>query len=93
MTDLIDFAEGEIFKVAEGHVKEILSVDVLGVVPDDEAVVVTTNRGEPAVADDTTRAGKAYRNITSRILGEDIPLMSLDENEGFFGKIKKMFAR
>ena len=74
-------------------VKEILSVDVLGVVPDDEAVVVTTNRGEPAVADDTTRVGKAYRNITSRILGEDVPLMSLDENEGFFGKIKKMFAR
>ena len=74
-------------------VKEILSVDVLGVVPDDEAVVVTTNRGEPAVADDSTRAGRAYRNITSRILGEDVPLMSLDENEGFFGKIKKMFAR
>ena len=74
-------------------VREILSVDVLGVVPDDEAIVVTTNRGEPAVADDTARAGKAYRNITSRIMGEEVPLMNLDENEGFFGKIKKMFAR
>lgn len=74
-------------------VQEILSVDILGVVPDDEAIVVTTNRGEPAVADDTTKAGRAYRNITSRIMGEEVPLMDLDENESFFGKLKKMFAR
>ncbi len=74
-------------------VKEILSVDVLGIVPDDEAIVVTTNRGEPAVADDTTRAGRAYRNITLRIMGEKVPLMDLEENDGFFGKLKKMFAR
>ncbi|MCD8037311.1 MAG: septum site-determining protein MinD [Clostridiales bacterium] len=74
-------------------VKEILSADVLGIVPDDEAIVVTTNRGEPAVADDTTRSGQAYRNITARIMGEDVPLMNLEENDGFFGKLKKMFAR
>ena len=74
-------------------VREILSVDVLGVVPDDEVIVVTTNKGEPAVADEYSKAGRAYRNITSRILGEEVPLMDLDENEGFFGKLKKMFAR
>lgn len=70
-------------------VKEILSVDVLGVVPDDEAVVVTTNRGEPAVADDTTRVGKAYRNITSRILGEDVPLMSLVKMKASSERLKR----
>ena len=73
-------------------VKEILSVDVIGAVPDDESIVVTTNRGEPAVCDDSSRSGKDYRNITARILGEDVPLMRLDEDEGFFGKIRKMFA-
>ena len=67
-------------------------MDVIGAVPDDESIVVTTNRGEPAVCDDSSRAGKAYRNITARILGEDVPLMRLDEDEGFFGKIRKMFA-
>lgn len=74
-------------------VREILSEDVIGIVPDDEDIVVTTNKGEPTVADGSSRAGKAYRNITSRIMGEDVPFMDLDENEGFFGKIRKIFAR
>jgi septum site-determining protein MinD len=74
-------------------VAEILSVDIIGVVPDDEAVVVTTNRGEPAVCDLMTKAGRAYKNITDRIMGEKIPLMDFEENEGFFGRLKKMFAR
>jgi septum site-determining protein MinD len=73
-------------------VKEILSEDVVGIVPDDEDIVVTTNKGEPAVASVTSRAGKAYRNITSRIMGEDVPFMDFEENTGFFGKIKKIFA-
>lgn len=74
-------------------VAEILSVDIIGVVPDDEAIVVTTNRGEPAVCDTMTKAGRAYKNITDRILGEKIPLMDFEENEGFFGRLRKMFAR
>ena len=74
-------------------VREILSVDILGVVPDDEAIVVTTNRGEPAAADNESRAGQAYRNITARILGESVELMDLDEEKGFFGRLKKLLAR
>lgn len=88
-TDMVK--RGDMMSVDD--VKEILSVNVLGVVPDDEAIVVTTNRGEPAVADDFSKAGKAYRNITARIMGEDVPPMDLDAGEGFFGWIKKMFAR
>ena len=74
-------------------VKEILAVDVIGIVPDDEAIVVTTNKGEPVVKDMESRAGKAYRNITSRLMGEEVPFIELEENDGFFGKLKKMFAR
>ena len=70
-------------------VKEILSVDVLGVVPDDEDVVITTNKGEPAVTEENSRAGRAYRNITLRLMGEEVPFMDLSENEG----LKKIFAR
>ncbi len=74
-------------------VKEILSVDVLGVVPDDEDVVITTNKGEPAVTEENSRAGRAYRNITLRLMGEEVPFMDLSENEGFFGRLKKIFSR
>lgn len=83
--------KGDMMSVED--VKEILSVDVLGVVPDDEAVVISTNRGEPAVTEGLTKAGRAYRNITSRIMGEEVELMDFEESEGFFGRLKKIFAR
>lgn len=75
-------------------VTEILAIDILGVVPDDESIVISTNKGEPAVTIETSKAGQAYRNITKRILGENIPLLSLDEEpEGLVEKFKKLFRR
>ena len=71
-------------------VTEILAIDILGVVPDDESIVVSTNRGDPSVADNSSKAGQAFRNITKRLLGEDIPLMDLN-NAGFMSAIKKFF--
>lgn len=56
---------------------EILSEDLIGVIPDDENVIVSTNRGEPAVLTGLSGAGNAYFNIAKRIMGENIPLMSL----------------
>ena len=73
-------------------VTEILAIDVLGVVPEDEHVVVSTNRGEPAVADPNAMAGQAYRNITRRILGETVPLMNLEPNSGVGAWFKKLFG-
>ncbi len=46
---------------------DILSIDLLGVVPEDEAIVVSTNRGEPAVLENSSRAGEAYRRIARRL--------------------------
>jgi len=73
-------------------VTEILAIDVLGVVPDDEAVVVATNRGEPAVSNMASRAGQAFRNITERILGNEVPLMDYLQEQGIMSKIKKFFG-
>ncbi|MGI6190162.1 MAG: septum site-determining protein MinD [Clostridiales bacterium] len=70
---------------------EILGVDLLGVVPDDERVVISTNRGEPAVMDDSSLAGQAYRNIARRLMGEDIPIMNLETDEGFLARIRRFF--
>ncbi|GAV21673.1 septum site-determining protein MinD [Carboxydothermus pertinax] len=70
---------------------EILAIDLLGVIPDDETIIVTTNKGEPAVYDQHSRAGQAYRNIARRIMGEEVPLMNLEE-EGLLDKVKKFFG-
>lgn len=72
-------------------VSEILAIGVLGVVPDDESIVISTNRGEPCVLDESSKAGQAYRNIAMRIKGEDVPLMDLYETETIFSKFIKMF--
>ncbi|KNY27085.1 septum site-determining protein MinD [Pseudobacteroides cellulosolvens] len=71
---------------------DILAIDIIGVVPDDEKIVVSTNRGEPAVNDSKSLAGEAYRNVTRRILGEEIPLLSLDTDEGFVVRLKKLLG-
>jgi len=72
-------------------VLEILAIDIIGVVPDDENIVISTNRGEPVVTDNNAVAGQAFRNITQRIIGNDVPFINLDEGDGFMSKIKKFF--
>ena len=71
---------------------EILAIDLIGLVPDDESIIISTNKGEPAILDEKSAAGKAYKNIAKRILGHDIPIVELQTQEGFFSKIKKMFG-
>ena len=74
-------------------VTDILAIDVLGVVPDDESIVISTNRGEPAVLDKSSRAGQAYRNISRRLLGEQVPMMDLNDDKSILNKIKKRFQK
>lgn len=72
---------------------EILAIELLGVVPDDEFIVVSTNRGEPAVMNPQSRAGEAYRNVTRRLMGENVPFLKLeDESQGFIGRLRKMMG-
>ncbi len=71
---------------------DILAIDLIGVVPDDENIIISTNKGEPAVTDNKSMAGQAYRNVTRRIMGEDVPLMDLNVNEGLLAKMRKLFG-
>ncbi len=71
---------------------DILAIDLLGVVPDDDAIVIATNRGEPTVMDENSRPGQAFRNITRRINGEEVPFMSMEEKQGFFNRLKTLFS-
>ena len=75
---------------------EILSVKLLGVVPDDRDITISTNKGEPIVLTDAN-AGQAFRNIAKRIMGEEVPIMDLSgtsaSNGGFFNSLMKLFKR
>jgi septum site-determining protein MinD len=71
---------------------DILAIQLVGVVPDDENIIISTNRGEPAVSENKSMAGQAYRNITRRILGEDVPFMDLAGQGNFIAKVKKLFG-
>lgn len=69
-------------------VVDILSISLIGAVPDDENIVISTNQGEPLVGSDTM-AGKAYMNICRRIIGEEVPMLDLNGKSGFFAKLFK----
>ena len=73
-------------------VTEILAVGLLGVIPDDEQVVIATNQGEPVVGDDSP-AGAAYERICRRLLGDEIPIHDFTRSEGFLEKISTLFHR
>ena len=72
---------------------DILAVKLLGVVPDDETVVISTNKGEPLVYKGDSLAAKAFKNIASRIEGVEVPLLDLDIKMSILEKIKFVFKR
>ncbi len=71
-------------------VVEVLSIDLIGVVPYDEKIVVSTNTGTPLAGEDTL-VGQSYMNICKRIMGEDVPFLNLEAKKGFFAKIGELF--
>lgn len=75
-----------------GDILDILAISLIGIVPDDDQIIVATNKGEPAVLTAGSRAGEAYRNITRRLLGEEVPIMNLEGEAGLLGKLKRMMG-
>jgi len=73
-------------------VVDILSINLIGAVPDDENVVISTNQGEPLVGDDSL-AGQAYMNICRRIIGEEVPLLDLSGKSNIWKKLSSIFKK
>lgn len=74
-------------------VQEILAIPLIGVVPDDERVIVSTNKGEPLVLADTpSLAGMAFDNIVRRLEGEKVEFLDLNANNGFLSKLQKLLS-
>ena len=74
-------------------IMDILGIQLIGVVPDDENIIVSTNRGEPVILNDKSQSGQAYKNIASRIMGQEVPLLELENTNSFKSKLKKLFSR
>jgi septum site-determining protein MinD len=71
-------------------VLEVLAIELIGIVPDDDSVIVSTNQGTPAALDMRSKAGKAYRDIARRLNGEAVPFEAAAGRNGFFGRIGRL---
>lgn len=72
-------------------VLELLAVELIGIVPEDENVILSTNRGVPIVLDGDCKAGLAFRNIASRLCGESVSFVDINEPPKFFERISRIF--
>jgi len=75
-------------------VVEILSVNLIGIVPEDETVIISTNKGEPLTLESTSPAARGFSNLARRLLGEKIPFDELEyvNSKGMLGRIKKFLG-
>ena len=73
-------------------VVDLLAIHLIGIVPEDKAVLISTNQGTPIALDNKSLAGLAYQNIARRLMGEEVPLLELDKGSGFFNRISSVFG-
>lgn len=71
-------------------VLELLAVELIGIVPEDDHVIMSSNRGQPVALDPKTRAGTAFQNIARRLKGENVPFMNLEVKEDIFQKLSRL---
>jgi septum site-determining protein MinD len=77
---------GEMLSVAD--VEDILAIPLLGVIPESEAVLKASNQGQPVILDDKARAGQAYTDAVSRLLGDDVQHRFVDvQKKSFFKRV------
>lgn len=83
-------AQGDMLSVSD--VVEILGIQYIGIVPEDENVLISTNRGEPLVISEGSKAGQAFLDVAKRIKGENVPYPNLEDKQGFLAGLRKLFG-
>ncbi len=73
-------------------VTDILAIKLIGIIPEDDQVVPSSNSGVPITLNEGSRAGQAFRNIARRLMGEDVPFMNLDESNNLIKRLGRLFA-
>jgi septum site-determining protein MinD len=74
-------------------VLDLLAVELIGIVPEDENVIISSNRGAPVAFDPKSKAGQAFRNIAKRLRGEKVPFLDLDHTEGLWQRLQRLAGR
>jgi septum site-determining protein MinD len=74
-------------------VLDLLKVDLIGIVPEDETIITSTNLGEPVTSLGRSKAGEAYNRIAARLLGERVPLPNLDGDNALLELWSRFFKR
>ena len=75
-------------------VMDLLAIDLLGLIPEDDYILVSSNRGELATLNPSeSPAGQEYQNIARRILGEEVPFMKIDDPSSLMGRLLSVFKR
>ncbi|MBN2048500.1 MAG: septum site-determining protein MinD [Anaerolineaceae bacterium] len=72
-------------------VVDLLAIDLLGIIPDDDSVIISTNQGVPVVLNEKSVAGAAFKNTAARLKDSSIPLYELDNKGDFFGRLARVF--
>jgi len=81
---------GDMMDVAD--VLEVLGIELLGIIPEDEAIIIATNRGEPAVYDRRTQSGRAFFSAAQRILGQQVPLEEMKDSPTLFERFRRLIG-
>ncbi|MFO8035950.1 MAG: septum site-determining protein MinD [Anaerolineales bacterium] len=78
--------------ISAEDVVDLLAIHLIGIIPEDKNVIISTNTGVPVVLDGKSMAGEAYRNVSRRLQGESVPFMDLSKQGGLFGLISNVFG-
>lgn len=76
--------------LSSADVLDLLAIELIGLVPEDENVIIGTNRGQPIALDGKTKAGKSFQNIARRLIGETVPFEDYMKKEDLFSKISRI---
>jgi septum site-determining protein MinD len=79
--------KGDMLDTAD--VVEILAIELIGIVPEDPAILVSTNRGQPVALDGRTPAAQAFTNIARRLMGEEVPFLPLQPTGGIIRRLRR----
>lgn len=74
-------------------VLDLLAIDLIGIVPEDQSVIVAANRGQPIALEADSKAGQAFRNIAARLMGEEVPFMDLESQGGLWKRLSRLAGR
>lgn len=75
--------------MAAEDILEILAIELIGLVPEDEHVLVSSNRGVPIVLENKNKAGMAFKNIARRLMGEEVAFIDIDVDSGFLDRLSR----